>query len=164
MHCGDRDADRFEGSGNISDAKKWIVMTDKLLQATCTDFHRQAKSLTIDYMVQRISGVFEDISNLAWTPELSHSLEKVLMSFVDIIRSLYVQPEEYDMELYHAYKNRGSAIFNPRIMEDIAGEEDSSLVGRGLQASLFPAVVKYSGKGMEVSSTSWNVVAWNILI
>ncbi|KAI7260443.1 hypothetical protein KC345_g10061 [Hortaea werneckii] len=141
---------------NVAGFKEWLQSTRKLMQHHDEHATHKADKMLLVGSCSTLQGLFEDAIFIDWKTEMPR-LVKILAPALDLFRKLHIAKAGFQVEMAPVRYGNGINAFDSDTMTAVqSDEEESELLGRILQISVFPAVYKYGdemGQNMEEMTT-----------
>ncbi|KAI7551059.1 hypothetical protein KC331_g2785 [Hortaea werneckii] len=137
---------------NVSGFKEWLQPTRKLMHEYDEEAMHEADRKLLFSACERLQVLLGDAIVLNWEIEAPR-LIKILTPARDLFRALHSAKADFKVEMMPVQLGDGTVTFDTDTMTAIQSEEEETeLLGRSLQISVFPAVYKYGdemGQNME---------------
>ncbi|KAI7470723.1 hypothetical protein KC351_g12521 [Hortaea werneckii] len=141
---------------DVDGFKEWLQPTRKLMQQCNKHATQQADERLLLQSCESLKELLGDAILLDWRTETPR-LVKILAPARDLFRTLHSAKANFEVEMMHVRYANGFATFDMDTMTAIQSEEEETeLLGRTLQISVFPAVYKFGdemGQNMEEVTT-----------
>ncbi|KAI7155865.1 hypothetical protein KC349_g6684 [Hortaea werneckii] len=141
---------------NVAGFKEWLQPTRKLMQEYDEEAMHEADRRLLLAACDNLQMLLGDAIVLNWEIEAPR-LIKILTPARDLFRALHSAKADYRVKMMPVQLGDGTVTFDTDTMTAIQSEEEETeLLGRALQISVFPAVYKYGdemGQNMEEMTT-----------
>lgn len=128
---------------NVSGFKEWLQPTRKLMHEYDEEAMHEADRKLLFSACERLQVLLGDAIVLNWEIEAPR-LIKILTPARDLFRALHSAKADFKVEMMPVQLGDGTVTFDTDTMTAIQSEEEETeLLGRSLQISVFPAVYKY---------------------
>lgn len=140
--CTDR-ANRCYAVSSVASFKEWLQSTRKMMQEHDGEAMHEADRALLLAACERLQLLLGDAIVLNWEIQ-GPRLIRILTPARDLFRKLHSAKADFHVEMMPVRYVNGVATFDTDTMTAIqSDEEETELLGRALQISVFPAVYKF---------------------
>ncbi len=138
-----RNLERYLASLSKDEAvvNQWRSSTLAIFKKASPDGLWDTTEAVTDGIVVKVTRIMDDISDARSSESRDQSLRVLINHSIDLSRLLRVQKATFK-PIMPVIEGHQVNIFDPEIMEDIGGEDETTLSGREIRCVTFPGIVK----------------------